>query len=124
MQRLRAFLKEEPLVEVKIQPTYAPKTKEVNMEEIFPKFMIDAMREALPVMGKKLKGFHYGDGILTAVESRSSSPVRILRGYDGDSTTVSGLYPVGEGAGYAGGIVSAAVDGIVVAEKLFTKYSN
>ena len=77
--------------------------------------MSDALRQALPMMDRKLHGFAALDGVLTGVETRSSSPVRILRGEDLQST-VRGLYPCGEGAGYAGGIVSAAVDGIRVAE--------
>lgn len=73
-------------------------------------------------MGKKLKGFDNGDAVLTAVESRSSSPIRILRNNETlESVGVKGLYPCGEGAGYAGGIISAAVDGIKCAEKLIEK---
>lgn len=108
--------------ECHVKPTYAPRTKETSMSEIFPEFMIEAMKEALPAMGRKLKGFDGADGILTAVESRSSSPVRILRGTEGESISHKGLYPTGEGAGYAGGIVSAAVDGIAAAEKVFGRY--
>lgn len=120
IQRVGAFLgasKEGAVV----QPTYRPGTKECNLSEIFPFFMIEAMQEAIPEMGKRLKGFDREDAILTAVESRSSSPVRILRGEDGTSPWARGLYPTGEGAGYAGGIVSAAVDGILAAEKIFQK---
>lgn len=80
--------------------------------------MTEALREALPAMGRKLKGFDRADAVLTAVESRSSSPIRILRDKTGMSLCKQGIYPAGEGAGYAGGIVSAAVDGIFVAEKL------
>lgn len=106
----------------RVCPTYLPKTKETSLEEIFPSFMTEAMREAIPAMGKKLKGFDGADAVLTAVESRSSSPIRILRKEDGVSPWADGLYPTGEGAGYAGGIVSAAVDGISVAEKIFLKH--
>lgn len=105
-------------------PTYRPKTKEGNLDEIFPPFMTEAMREAIPEMGKRLKGFDREDAVLTAVESRSSSPVRILRNGDGVSPWAKGLYPIGEGAGYAGGIVSAAVDGILAAENIFLKYKK
>lgn len=106
----------------KVCPTYRPKTKESNLEEIFPAFMTEAMQEAIPEMGKRLKGFDREDAVLTAVESRSSSPIRILRNGEGVSPWAEGLYPVGEGAGYAGGIVSAAVDGILAAENIFRKY--
>ena len=92
------------------------------MDDIFPAFLTDALREALPVMGRKLKGFDRPDAVLTAVESRSSSPVRILRDGNGESLRFGGVYPAGEGAGYAGGIVSAAVDGIAAAERIAEKY--
>ena len=84
--------------------------------------MTEAMREAIPAMGRKLKGFDRADALLTAVESRSSSPIRILRNEQAVSVSHTGVYPAGEGAGYAGGIVSAAVDGIYVAEKIAEKY--
>ena len=104
-----------------VKPTYAPTTKEGNLGEIFPAFMTNAMKEAIPEMGRRLKGFDRPDAVLTAVESRSSSPIRILRGEGGMSPWAVGLYPTGEGAGYAGGIVSAAVDGILAAEKIFLR---
>ena len=103
--------------------SYKPDVKFCNLNELFPEFISDAIKEAIPFMGKKLKGFDCEDALLTAVESRSSSPVRITRDLiTGESVGIKGLYPIGEGAGYAGGIVSAAVDGIVVAEKVFEKY--
>jgi hypothetical protein len=74
------------------------------------------MREALPVFGRKIKGYDMPDAVLTGVETRTSSPLRITRGADFQSLNVRGLYPAGEGAGYAGGILSAGVDGIKVAE--------
>ena len=77
-----------------------------------------AVRRAMPELGRKLKGFDSDDAKIYAVETRSSSPVRILRGKDGQSVSVAGLYPCGEGAGYAGGITSAAVDGIKMAESV------
>ena len=76
------------------------------------------MREALPVFGRKIKGYDMADAVLTGVETRTSSPVKMPRGEDLQSTTVRGLYPAGEGASYAGGILSAGVDGIKVAEAL------
>lgn len=105
-----------------IMPSYTPAVKESKLDEIFPDFMTEALREALPAMGKRLKGFDCADAILTAVESRSSSPIRILRNEKGESIGVAGLYPTGEGAGYAGGIVSAAVDGILMAEQVYQRY--
>ena len=83
-----------------------------------PAFAAEAIIEAMPYLGKKLKGFDSEDAIMTAVETRSSSPVRIRRGED-MQTSVTGIYPAGEGPGYAGGIMSAAVDGIKAAERIF-----
>jgi len=100
-----------------VTPTYRPGVKWTDITRCLPAFAAAAMREALPELGKKVKGFDRFDAVLTAVESRSSSPVRILRGEDLQAT-VRGVYPAGEGAGYAGGILSAAVDGIRVAEKI------
>ena len=80
------------------------------------------MKEAIAYFDKKLKGFAMHDSILTGVETRSSSPVRISRD-EGFESNVRGLYPVGEGAGYAGGIISAAVDGIKTAEKVMERYA-
>jgi uncharacterized FAD-dependent dehydrogenase len=76
------------------------------------------MREALPAFDKKIKGFAMHDAVLTGVETRTSSPLRITRGNNYQSLNIKGLYPAGEGAGYAGGILSAGVDGIKVAEAL------
>jgi uncharacterized protein len=83
-----------------------------------PGYAIEAIREALPAFGRKIKGFDQSDAVLTGVETRTSSPLRMPRGEDLQSTNVRGLYPAGEGAGYAGGILSAGVDGIRVAEAL------
>jgi uncharacterized FAD-dependent dehydrogenase len=80
--------------------------------------VIEAMREALPAFEKKIKGFAMHDAVLTGVETRTSSPLRITRGNNYQSLNIKGLYPAGEGAGYAGGILSAGVDGIKVAEAL------
>ncbi len=105
-----------------VKATYRPSVKESDLDDIFPPFMTEALREALPAMGRKLKGFDRADALLTAVESRSSSPIRILRDETGMSLKRFGVYPAGEGAGYAGGIVSAAVDGIAAAEKVAERY--
>jgi uncharacterized protein len=83
-----------------------------------PRYALDAIREALPAFDKQIKGFAMSDAVLTGVETRTSSPLRITRGKDYQSVNVKGLYPAGEGAGYAGGIMSAGVDGIEVAEAL------
>ena len=122
VQTVGSFLQDKENVFGQVCPTYAPKTVFADMKEIFPDFMTEAMAEALPAMGRRLKGFDRDDAVLTAVESRSSSPVRILRGEGGQSLSLTGLYPTGEGAGYAGGIVSAAVDGVVAAEHIFRRH--
>ena len=106
-----------------IKPSYTPGVTGVQMEDIFPKFITDAMRQGIQAMDQKLNGFAREDAVLTAVESRSSSPIRIHRKADTlECENVDGLYPCGEGAGYAGGIMSSAVDGLKVAEQIITKY--
>ena len=90
--------------------------------ESLPDFAVDAIREAMPHLGQKLKGFDADDARMTAVETRSSSPVRILRDEHFESN-IKGLFPGGEGAGYAGGIMSSAVDGIRLAEEIIRRYA-
>ncbi len=97
-------------------PSYKPGVAMGDLSSALPGYAIEAMREALPVFGKKIKGFDMHDAVLTGVETRTSSPIKITRGEDMQSVNVSGLYPAGEGASYAGGILSAGVDGIKVAE--------
>lgn len=99
-----------------VQPTYKPAVALCDLSGCLPQFVIETLRAAIPEMDKKLRGFAMNDAVMTAVESRSSCPVRIVRGDDFQSVSVNGLYPAGEGAGYAGGIMSAAVDGIKIAE--------
>ncbi|OUN22783.1 FAD-dependent protein [Pseudoflavonifractor sp. An85] len=104
-----------------ILPSYRPGVVWGSLDGVLPDYVLDTLRQALPVFDRKLKGFSTPDAVLTGVETRSSSPVRILRGEDYQSVSVKGIYPCGEGAGYAGGITSAAVDGIKVAEKIIQK---
>ncbi|MEO0032948.1 MAG: hypothetical protein RIS94_2706 [Pseudomonadota bacterium] len=99
-------------------PSYQPGVHLTDLRECLPDYVIESMREALPVFGRQVPGYDHPDVILTGVETRTSSPVRITRGADFQSLNTRGLYPAGEGAGYAGGILSAAVDGIRVAEAL------
>ncbi len=102
-----------------VMPSYRPGVEFTDMRECLPEFVIGSIRSALPEFGRMIKGYDSYDAVLTGVESRSSSPVRITRDPETlQSVNVSGLYPCGEGAGYAGGIVSAAVDGIKCAEKI------
>jgi len=101
-----------------VRPSYTPGVCLGDLGDALPDYAIAAIREALPAFDRQLKGFAMPDALLTGVETRTSSPVRITRGNDYQSLNVRGLYPAGEGAGYAGGILSAAVDGIKVAEAL------
>lgn len=102
----------------KVIPSYKPGVHLTDLAQALPDFVIEAMREALPAFDKKIKGFAMHDAVLTGVETRTSSPLRITRGNNYQSLNIKGLYPAGEGAGYAGGILSAGVDGIKVAEAL------
>lgn len=102
----------------KVVPTYRPGVKFCDISDIFPDFVTETLRLAITAFDKKLKGFASGGAIMTAPETRSSAPVRILRDKETYMSNIKGLYPAGEGAGYAGGIMSAAVDGIKVSEAL------
>jgi uncharacterized FAD-dependent dehydrogenase len=99
-----------------VQPSYKPGVLPGDLAPALPGFAIEAIREALPVFGRKIRGFDMADAVFTGVETRTSCPLRLTRGDDFQSLNVAGLYPGGEGAGYAGGILSAGVDGIRVAE--------
>lgn len=105
-----------------VTPSYRPGVHLTDLSKCLPAFAIEAMREALPVFGRQIPGYDHPDVVLTGVETRTSSPVRITRGKDFQSLNTCGLYPAGEGAGYAGGILSAAVDGIKVAEAVAQQY--
>ena len=99
-----------------VEPSYKPGVKLGDLASSLPSYAIEAIREAIPAFGKKIKGFDLPDAVLTGVETRTSSPLKITRGEDFQSLNVRGLFPAGEGASYAGGILSAGVDGIKVAE--------
>ena len=101
-----------------VKHSYKPQVKYADLNKVLPVFISESLKEAIPMMGKRLKGFDSPDALLTGVETRSSSPVRIVREKDGQSVSLKGLYPTGEGAGYAGGIVSAAIDGVRQAENI------
>jgi uncharacterized FAD-dependent dehydrogenase len=107
----------------KIKPSVKPKFGYADFGKIFPDFVCESLREGIKEFGKKIKCFDSEDAILTAPETRSSAPVRILRN-DNFESNIKGLFPCGEGAGYAGGIVSAAVDGMTVAEAIIFKLNN
>jgi hypothetical protein len=102
----------------RILPSYQPAVRFASPDAYLPEFMTETLRLGIPAMGKKLSIFNDPEAVLTGIESRSSSPVRIVRNKQYQSTDLSGMYPCGEGAGYAGGITSAAVDGLRCAEAL------
>lgn len=107
----------------RVAPSYRPGVRFTDLRDCLPEFVWETLRDALPLLGQKLRGYDDPDAVLTAVESRSSSPVRILRD-ESYQSQIRGLYPCGEGAGYAGGILSAAADGIRTAEHLCSQLSE
>ena len=116
-QRVGDFLAGRASTELgAVIPSYRPGVTPTDLATCLPDYAIQAIREALPVFGRQIPGYDHPDAMLTGVETRTSSPVRIARGADYQSLNTARLYPAGEGAGYAGGILSAAVDGIKVAE--------
>ena len=116
-QRVGDFLARRPSTEFgSVLPSYTPGVRLGEIDSALPDYAIDALREAIPAMDRQIKGFAMADALLTGVETRTSSPIRIKRGPDFQSINTRGLYPAGEGASYAGGIYSAAIDGIEVAQ--------
>ncbi|MDP3036119.1 MAG: NAD(P)/FAD-dependent oxidoreductase [Rhodocyclaceae bacterium] len=117
VQRVGDFLAGRPSTALgAVIPSYQPGVKLTDLSTALPDYANAAIREAIPAFDKKIPGFAMADALLTGVETRTSSPLSITRGADGQSVNIRGLYPAGEGAGYAGGILSAAVDGIEMAE--------
>ncbi|MEW6512674.1 MAG: NAD(P)/FAD-dependent oxidoreductase [Pseudomonadota bacterium] len=122
-QRVGDFLAGRPSDHLgAIVPSYQPGVKPTDLTTALPAFAITAIREAIPAFDRQIRGFAMDDALLTGIETRTSSPLRLTRGEDYQSLNVKGLFPAGEGAGYAGGILSAAVDGIEVAEALAGLY--
>ncbi len=116
-QTIGDFLKGKPDSELgDVKPSYTPGITLTDLSKALPDFAVDAIREAIPAFNKKIQGFSSDDGLLTGVETRTSSPISIKRNKDFQSINTKGLFPAGEGAGYAGGILSAGIDGIKVAE--------
>jgi uncharacterized FAD-dependent dehydrogenase len=99
-----------------VTPSYKPGVTPTDLSSCLPNYAIEAIREALVAFGKQIRGFDMSDAVLTGVETRTSSPIRIKRNDEFQSLNTAGLFPAGEGAGYAGGILSAGVDGIKIAE--------
>ncbi|OEF10596.1 NAD(P)/FAD-dependent oxidoreductase [Vibrio genomosp. F10] len=116
-QKIGDFLKgRDPSELGNVEPSFTPGIKLTDLSKALPDFAVEAIREAIPAFDKKIKGFAIEDGLLTGVETRTSSPVCIKRGKDYQSINLKGFFPAGEGAGYAGGILSAGIDGIKAAE--------
>ncbi|MGI5910986.1 MAG: FAD-dependent protein [Syntrophomonadaceae bacterium] len=117
------FLTDQPSIKWGIvKPTYRPGVTFVQLKDCLPEYVIATLKEAISYFDTRIKGFALPDSVLTGVETRSSSPVRIIRDENGLSN-IQGIYPMGEGAGYAGGIMSSAVDGVKTAEKIMIKYA-
>jgi uncharacterized FAD-dependent dehydrogenase len=117
------FLTQKPSTEFgSVLPSYKPGVHLTDLAKSLPDYAIEAIREAIPAFEKQIPGFSMKDAVLTGVETRTSSPLRITRGANYQSLNIKGLYPAGEGAGYAGGIMSAGIDGIKVAEALALEY--
>lgn len=123
VQRVADFLQGQKSTKLgEVMPSIGPSFSLSDISSIFPEFITESLKQGIISMGRKMRGFDNGDAVLTAVESRSSSPIRILRNNETlESIGIKGLYPCGEGAGYAGGIISAAVDGIKCAEKIIER---
>jgi len=121
---LSAFLRKEmPRGFGGIAPSYRPGIAACDLWRVLPPFVAQGIAEGMKAFGRQLRGFDRDDAVLTGVETRTSAPLRILRGENMESASYAGLYPVGEGAGYAGGIVSAAIDGIKAAEAIISRYA-
>ena len=112
---VRGLFEGKAMLSSKTAPTYSRGVEAADLHELFPAFITDMLKTGLDRFGRKMACFKDGDALLTAPETRTSSPVRITRGDNRQSLTLPYLYPCGEGAGYAGGIMSAAVDGIKTA---------
>ena len=116
-QRLEDFLAQRPSTHLgEIEASYQPGVAPADLAQALPEPLMVALREALPAFAQRLPGYDHPDAVLTGVETRTSSPVRIPRDQDMESLNTEGLIPAGEGAGYAGGILSAGIDGIRAAE--------
>ncbi|WP_297630717.1 FAD-dependent protein [uncultured Clostridium sp.] len=123
VQLIGDFLKDRNSTKVgKVNPSYKPGFEFREMKNCLPSYVIDTLKEGITVFDKRIKGYGMEDGVLTGIETRTSAPVKIARNEKLQSISVEGLYPTGEGAGFAGGIISAAVDGIKVAENIMKEF--
>ncbi|MCX7950621.1 MAG: NAD(P)/FAD-dependent oxidoreductase [Clostridiales bacterium] len=124
VQLVGDFLKDEVSKKIgKVNPSYTRGYNFANLKDCLPDIVVKVLKEGIMDFDRKIKGFASFDAVLTGIETRTSAPIKILRTEEFESSTIRGLYPSGEGAGYAGGIMSAAVDGIKTAEKIMKKYA-
>ena len=123
VQTVGSFLHGGPSHFGRVRPSYEPGTAAIDLHTVLPPVITDTIAGALPLFDRKLRGFAASDAVLTGPETRSSSPVRMLRTDALQSPAIAGLYPCGEGAGWAGGIMSAAIDGLRCAEALMRAIS-
>jgi uncharacterized FAD-dependent dehydrogenase len=123
-QLVSDFLLDQPSKKLgDVTPSYLPNIKLTNLKKCLPDYVVESMREAILALDKKMQGFALPDAVMTGIETRSSAPIRIDRQPETMlSVNAMGLYPIGEGAGYAGGIISASIDGIKAAEQIICKY--
>ena len=125
VQLLGDFLKDTKSTKLgSVKPSYKPGYELVDMRQCLPNYVVEGIKESINNFDRKIKGYGMNDAVLTGIETRTSAPVRITRNENLESISLRGLYPAGEGAGFAGGIISAAVDGIKVAEKIISKYKQ
>ncbi|NFM16527.1 hypothetical protein FDB88_04725 [Clostridium sporogenes] len=125
VQLVEDFLKDKNSSKLgAVKPSYKPGYEFKNISKCLPNYVVDSLKEGFSSFDNKIKGFASNDAILTGIETRTSAPVRITRNENLESISLKGLYPAGEGAGYAGGIISAAVDGVKVAENIIKTYSS
>lgn len=125
VQLVGDFMKDRASTKIgSVTPGYKPGYKLVDMRECLPDFVVESIKEGIVNFDRKIKGYGMDDAVLTGVETRTSAPIRMPRNEDFESVSIEGVYPCGEGAGFAGGIISAAVDGIKVAEKIIGKYAR
>ena len=125
IQLVSDFLKDKKSTKLgNVEPTYIPGVQFAELKNCVPNYVVESIKEAMPVFNRRIKGFSEGGAIFTGVETRTSAPIRINRNEENESISTKGLYPAGEGAGYAGGIISAAVDGLKVAEGIIKKYNT
>jgi uncharacterized protein len=123
IQLVGDFLNNKKSTEIKsIIPTYKPGVTPTSLNDCLPEIVVSSLQESLPYLDNKIRGFSNPEAVLTAIESRSSSPLRIVRDKETLQSNIAGIYPTGEGAGYAGGIVSSAVDGLRVGEAILYKF--